>query len=128
MSAFILELASEETAETISDLVSFVGADESGSFGILADREPLATALSYGLCRFRTADERVHFLAIPGGILSFAENVLHVATSRYLRADDGSALLQSLDTRMHSEDESLRAMRETLRNLDRELLSRLIEE
>ena len=127
MSTFTLELASEDSAERIRDVVSLVAVDDSGSFGILAGHEPLVTALSYGLCRYRTSDERVYFLAIPSGIMSFADGVLHLATSRYLRDDDSSALLERLDARMRSEAESLQGMRETLRNLDRELFRRLIE-
>lgn len=128
MNTFSVEITSEDTAETIEAVESFVGVDESGSFGILAGREPLVTALSWGLCRLRTAGDIVEFLALPGGILSFENNVLHLATQHYLRAEDSSTILEELDERMRSELEDRRAMREMLRNLDRELLRRLLKD
>lgn len=126
MKAFRIDLASEDSEESIGGVLSFVGSDASGSFGILADREPLVTALEWGLCRFRTADRNAHFLALPGGILSFADGVLHIATRRYLRDDDSSALLTRLARTAHTEEEDRRAMRQVLHNLDRELLRRLV--
>ena len=126
--SFRLELSSEESAETIGDIESFVASDESGSFGILTDREPFVTALSWGLCRFRTVDGKVQYVALPGGILSFSGNVLCVATSHYLRDDDGTKILEKLNRRMRAEVDDRRAMRETLKNLDRELLRRLLKE
>jgi len=128
MSAFVIELSSEEAAETIAGVESFVGADESGSFGILADHEPLVTALSWGLCRYRTSDGAVEFVALPGGILSFSDGALRIATSQYLRAPDSAAILAKLDERMRIEQRERHAMREMLHNLDRELLRRLLRD
>lgn len=127
MKTFRIELSSENAAESIDGIVSFVGSDESGSFGILADREPLVTALAWGLCRFSTDEGKTHFLAFPGGVLTFADGVLHIATPRYLRDDDSVALLARLEEGMRTEAEDRRAMRQVLRNLDRELLRRLAQ-
>lgn len=127
MSTFRIEIASEDAAETIAGVESFVGGDESGSFGILANHEPLVTALSWGLCRLRTMGGNVQYLAFPGGILSFDDNVLTIATQHFLREDDSSVILEKLDERMRSERKDRQATREMLHNLDRELLRRLLK-
>lgn len=127
MSVFRLELVSEEGQESIDRIVSFVGADESGSFGILANREPLITILSWGLCCFTTADGARQYVGMPGGVLSFAGGVLHIATPRYIRAAESQALLTQLDESMRTEEEDRRHLREVLHNLDREFLRRLAQ-
>ena len=128
MNAFTVEIAAEDASETIENVESFVGVDESGSFGILAGREPLVTALGWGLCRLRKVDGGIEFLALPGGILSFADDVLHLAARHYFRASDSTAILQQLDERMRAELRDRREMREMLHNLDRELLRRLLKD
>ena len=128
MNAFTVEIAAEDASETIEGVESFVGVDESGSFGILAGREPLVTALGWGLCRLRTVDGAIKFLALPGGILSFENDVLRLATQHYFLAAESGTILQQLDARMRSELQDRRAMREMLHNLDRELLRRLLQQ
>ena len=127
MTAFRLELVSEDGHEAIEGIVSFVGADESGSFGILGNREPLVTVLSWGLCRFTNADGVTQYVGMPGGVLTFDEGVLRIATPRYVRAGEAEAVLKELDVRMKTEEEDRRRLREVLHNLDREFLRRLAQ-
>ncbi|HTX02268.1 MAG TPA: hypothetical protein VMD07_01205 [Candidatus Acidoferrales bacterium] len=127
MSDFRLDLVSEERHESIDRIVSFIGADESGSFGILANRESLITILSWGLCRFTTADGATEYVGMPGGVLSFGERLLRIATPRYVRAAESETLLRQLDDRMKTEEEDRRRLREVLHNLDREFLRRLAQ-
>jgi len=127
MSDFRLELVSEEGHESIDRIVSFVGADESGSFGILANHEPLITILSWGLCHLETADGATQHIGMPGGVLSFDGGVLRIATPRYVRAAESEIVLKQLDDRMKTEEEDRRHLREVLHNLDREFLRRLAQ-
>jgi F-type H+-transporting ATPase subunit epsilon len=99
--------------------------EASGSFGILAGREPLVTVLSWGACRYRTRDEAAHYLAVPGGALFFRNGVLRIVTPRCVLGDDYAEILNTLDTRMRAETEEKGEVRRMLRELDRELLSRL---
>jgi F-type H+-transporting ATPase subunit epsilon len=126
MSSFAIELSSEDAFETLSGVESFVGVDESGSFGILARHEPLVTALDWGLCRFRLADGTIYYLGLPGGILSFAAGVLKIATPHYVRERDGATVLDRLSARMRAEEADRRDLRQLLRKLDQELLRRMI--
>ncbi|HTX55701.1 MAG TPA: hypothetical protein VMD47_01220 [Candidatus Acidoferrales bacterium] len=125
MRIFAIELSSEDVYEHIDGVTSFVASDASGSFGILADREPLVTTLAWGLCWMRTGDGE-HYLALPGGVLYFAENVLRICTRRYVRADDPSHIVERLNDDMRAEHAVTRDMHQLLHKLDRELLTRLL--
>ena len=54
MNTFSLHLQSATQYEHIEGVSSFVGEDESGSFGIRAHHERMTTALSYGLARYQS--------------------------------------------------------------------------
>jgi len=124
---FAIELISQKRGERIESVVSFVGTDGSGSFGILSGREPLATTLSWGLCSLRTAQSHARqYLAMPGGVLYFAQDVLHLCARLYLRDDDPERIVERLAGEMRAEEESSRAMHALLRDLDRELVRRLL--
>jgi F-type H+-transporting ATPase subunit epsilon len=108
-------------------VVSFVGSDASGSFGILGGREPFATTVSWGICRLRMADQVVwRYLALPGGVLSFASGRLHIAARRYFLDDDPERIVKTLTEQMRAEDQRTRDVHELLRDLDRELMRRLL--
>ena len=125
MNGFAIELASEDAFERVEGAISFVASDASGSFGILADRESLVTTLAWGLCWFRT-DQGEQYLAVPGGVLYFAENLLHICTRRYLRAAEPTRIVDRLNQDMRAERDVTRDMHDLLRKLDRELLARLL--
>jgi F-type H+-transporting ATPase subunit epsilon len=125
VSVFTIELSSQERMERIEGVVSFVGYDESGSFGILAHRAPLATSLAWGLCRFHRTDGVGHYLALPGGMLFFDGEVLHIATSRYLRDEDPRKIIERLTEEERLEEKSAHEFHELLQRLDHELLRRL---
>jgi F-type H+-transporting ATPase subunit epsilon len=125
---FAIELSSQERYERVEDVVSFVGADRSGSFGILGGREPLATTLSWGLCSFRAVDTGTReYVAVPGAVLYyFAPEVLHICARLYLRDQDPERIIRRLMDEMHAEEESSRSMHALLRDLDRELMRQLL--
>lgn len=124
---FAIELNSQERGERIESVVGFVGTDGSGSFGILSGRQPLATTLSWGLCSLLTAEAAARqYLAMPGGLLYFARDVLHVCARLYLRDDHPERIVKRLADEMRAEEESSREMHALLRDLDRELMRRLL--
>lgn len=63
---------------------------------------------------------------MPGGVLYFADDVLHICSRRFLRDDDPSSIVQRLAGEMHAEEVSTREMHLLLRDLDRELMRRLL--
>lgn len=127
MKTFILNLQDATRSETIDGVVSFVGEDTSGSFGILAGHVRAMTSLIFGLARFRTGDGAWQYLALPGALLYFRDNVLTVNTRRYLLGDDYMRISQALQQELLEEEEKLRAVKESLRHMEEALLKRLWE-
>ena len=125
MKSFTLLLHDAIHEERVTDVTIFVGWDESGSFGILAGHERFMTILSWGLARFQTADGGWHYLALPGGLLSFHNNTATVSTRRFLRDDDADRISRTLEAHLSVEEGSLRAMKESLSRLEEEMFKRL---
>jgi F-type H+-transporting ATPase subunit epsilon len=121
---FAVELSSEQRTERIEGVVSFVGRDDSGSFGILSGREPFATILSWGLCSLQVQAER-RYVALPRGVLYFAEDVLRICAHRFVLDDDPERIVERLAQEMRQEEATSRDLHALLRDLDRELLRRL---
>ncbi|MCO6441392.1 MAG: F0F1 ATP synthase subunit epsilon [Nitrococcus mobilis] len=125
MRTFGLELRSAGGAETIEGVISFVGEDQSGRFGIQAHHERFMTALVFGLARFRLHDRRWEYLALSGALLYFADNRLWLATRRYLRDSDYKRISGTLNTTLLAEEKKLQASHESLRRLEEAMLKRL---
>lgn len=126
VNTFTAQISDETRSREIGDIVSFVGRDASGSFGILAGREPFATSLLWGLCEIRSAGGGELFLAVAGGILFYDGVALRVATRRFLIDPDGARIIAQLAAEDSSEATTTRSMHAMLRSLDRELLRRLL--
>jgi F-type H+-transporting ATPase subunit epsilon len=125
MRTFIMHLQSATQYERIEDVVSFVGEDDSGCFGLLAGHARIMTALVFGLARFRTEKEGWEYLALPGGLIYFLQNRLYVNTRRYLRSTDYNGIVEDLRQQLRGEEEGLRDMKENLRHLEEEMFRRL---
>lgn len=125
MNTFVLHLQSGTQYERINDAVSFIAADDSGSFGILAGHARLMTALATGLARFRTADATWHYLALPGAVLYFVDNELYVNTRRYVHDPDYRRVSRAWREELLVEEDGLRAVTERLKRLEDEMLKRL---
>jgi F-type H+-transporting ATPase subunit epsilon len=127
MKAFALNILDASGAREFPDICSFVGQDDSGSFGILAGHARMTTALTIGLARVRKADGHVLYLALPGGVLHFDANVLTVSTRLCLVDDDYTRITQALEERVLSEEAALRSMKESLRHMEEAILLRMWE-
>ena len=127
MKTFRLTLSDATRRETFEEVISFVGEDASGSFGILAGHARLMTALLFGLARFRRADGHWRYLAFPGALLYFVNDELSISTRRYLLDDDYGRISVALQEQLLAEEEGLRVMKESLHRMEEELLRRLWE-
>jgi F-type H+-transporting ATPase subunit epsilon len=124
---FTLALHDATRSEEIRGVSSFVGEDASGSFGILAGHARLMTILITGLARFRSDMDPWRYLALPGAVLYFRDNVLTLCTRRYLLDDDYARINQSLKQQLLTEEEQLHTMKESLRHMEEKVLKRLWE-
>jgi len=126
MRTFLMRLDSATGCESIEDVVSFVGEDASGSFGIMAGHMRMITFLNFGLGRFRIAGGEMEYVALPGGLLYFVGNELRISTRRYFRSKDYNEMEDVLDRELQEEEESLKAIKNSLRRLDESILRRLL--
>ncbi|MHB1531767.1 F0F1 ATP synthase subunit epsilon [Acidithiobacillus sp.] len=125
MSTFTLHLQSAILHEHLEGVASFIGEDASGSFGILAHHARFMTTLSFGLARFRQADAPWQYLAMPGALLYFFDNGLHIYTRRYLRDPDHHRIRQALEEQIGAEEKALQGVKTALHHLEEEMLHRL---
>ena len=125
MSTFVLHLQDATRSERIADVVSFVGEDASGSFGLLAGHARFMTTLVFGLARFRTEQDAWEFLAVPGALVYFVNNELFLSTRRYVRDTDYERISAVLAQQLVTEEERLHDIRESLQRMEQEMLKRL---
>jgi F-type H+-transporting ATPase subunit epsilon len=125
MNTFVIHLQSAIQYEQIEKVVSFVGEDDSGSFGILSGHGRMMTLLAFGLARFRLINQDWEFLAFPGAVAYFADGQLYLSTRRYLRGADYEHLSIALRDELLAEEEALRETKLSVRRLEEEMFRRL---
>ena len=81
-------LASTTQYDRVEKVISFIGEDDSGSFGVLPGHARMMTLLRFGLARFRVLGEDWEYLALPGALAYFLDGELHLSTRHYLRGKD----------------------------------------
>lgn len=125
MNTFRLHLESATQYERIENAVSFVGEDNSGSFGIQAGHGRMMTLLTFGLARFRMQDRDWEYLAMPGALAYFVDGELHLSATRYVRGADYEGISATLQKELLAEEEALQEMKQSLRRLEEEMFKRL---
>lgn len=127
MRRFELILRDASGSESIPDVVSFVGEDASGTFGILGGHARMMTSLTFGLARFRPVDSDWRYIALARGVLYFCDDVLEIDTRRYLIGDDYERLSHALGEQLAAEEQALKEAASSLRRMEEEMLARLWE-
>lgn len=126
MRTFTLQLNGVRQSKRIGSVVSFVGEDASGSFGLRAGHERFMTPLVFGLARYRLADGLWHYLALPGALLYFAGNELAINTRRYIEDTDYRRISRALTEQLLKEEEVLVGLKLHLRQLEEAMLRQLL--
>ena len=127
MNSFTLRLQDATRSEEIPNVISFVGEDASGSFGILPGHCRLMTSLDLGLARFRVEGEGWRYLALPGAILYFRDNLLTLSTRHYLLDDDYTRISNALRQQLLLEEQKLHTVKESLRRMEEAIFRRFWE-
>jgi F-type H+-transporting ATPase subunit epsilon len=125
MTNLVLCLESPARCQRVERVASFVAEDASGSFGIEPGHEPLVTVLDFGLSRFRGESASWQYLAAPGAVLFLDGKELHFATRRYVLGDDFATIQATLREQIRAEERDLQAIKNSLRDLEQEMLRRL---
>lgn len=127
MNTFTVVLQDVTHAETIEGVSSFVGEDKSGSFGILANHARMMTILVMGLARYRTGNGPWQYLAQPGALLYFQNNILTISTRHYFRHDDYMQISRYLQQKLLAEEEQLHEVKHSLQHMEQEILRHIWE-
>jgi F-type H+-transporting ATPase subunit epsilon len=122
---FTLQLQQSTACERIDGVTSFVGEDDSGSFGLRPGHERFATVLSFGLARFRVGPSAWEYLAVPGGVLYCRGNELLLCARRLFRHADYEEVARELREQLIAEERELHEFKQSLRRLEQEMLKRL---
>lgn len=125
MNTFDMQLQDATHAELVNGVTSFVGEDSSGSFGIQAGHARMMASLSFGLARFRTQTSDWRYVALPGALLYFHDNMLSLSTRHYVIDDDYLRISAVLREELLAEETELRSLKESLHRMEEETMRRL---
>lgn len=123
---FTLQLFDSRCSEQIDGVTSFVGEDASGRFGILSGHRRFMTVLVFGLARFRRGEgSEWEYLALPGALLYFVDNMLTLASRHYLRDTNYERISARLADELLAEEEALHDVRESVKRMEEAMLKRM---
>lgn len=125
MKTFQLQLQDARQQQRIAGVRSFVAEDATGSFGILPGHARFMTILVFGMARFRLEDAAWQYLAAPGAVLYFHDNLLSLSTRHYLIDSDYEKISVLLQQQLLIEEDNLHIMKENLHLLEEQMLKRL---
>lgn len=127
MNVFELTLLDGQGGQSFTGVQHFIAADDNGSFGILAGHQHSLAVLRYGLARFCDQHGDWRYLALPGGVLRFADNRLTITTVRYFLGDDRHLICEQLADELARNDSEIHTARATLSEIERSLVRRLAQ-
>lgn len=125
MNTFPMHLESTTQYDRVEKVISFIGEDDSGSFGLLPGHARMMTLLRFGLARFRVLDEDWEYLALPGALAYFLDGELHLSTRHYLRGKDYDKISTALEQELLVEEDNLQVVKQSLHRLEEEMFKRL---
>ncbi len=120
-----MHLESTTQYERVEKVISFIGEDDSGSFGVLPGHARMMTLLRFGLARFRVLAEDWEYLALPGALAYFLDGELHLSTRHYLRGKDYDRISIALEQELLVEEDNLQVVKQSLHRLEEEMFKRL---
>jgi F-type H+-transporting ATPase subunit epsilon len=125
VNTFPMHLESTTQYEQVANVISFIGEDDSGSFGVLPGHARMMTLLRFGLARFRVLGEDWEYLALPGALAYFLNGELHLSTRHYLRGKDYDRISTALEQELLVEEDNLQVVKQSLHRLEEEMFKRL---
>ena len=125
MNGFTVQLQSAVQCDRLEGVVSFVGEDASGSFGLMKGHGRFVTTLRFGLAQLGYDDGRREYLALPGAVAHFDGYQLTISTRRYLRGDDYNRISEVLRDEMVQEEQVLVEFKHSLEQMEQAMMLRL---
>ena len=125
MNGFTVQLQSAVQCERLEGVVSFVGEDASGSFGLMKGHGRFVTTLRFGLAQLGYEDDRRDYLALPEAVASFDGDLLTISARRYLRGDDYTRISEVLRDEMVLEEQVLGEFKHSLEQMEHAMMLKL---
>jgi len=125
VNGFTVQLQSAVQCERLEGVVSFVGEDASGSFGLMKGHGRFVTTLRFGLAQLGYDDDRRDYLALPEAVASFDGDLLTISARRYLRGDDYTRISEVLRDEMVQEEQVLGEFKHSLEQMERAMMLKL---
>lgn len=125
MNGFVVLLQSATQSERLEQVVSFVGEDASGSFGLMKGHGRFVTSLVFGMARVKYLDGSREYLALPEAVAYFDCGVLTLSSRRYLRDADYSRISRRLRDELVQEETKLVELKHSLEQMERAMMMRL---
>ncbi len=107
--------------------LSFIAQDPGGSFGLRARHETFVTCLQPGLARVHIEDEGWWYIAQPGAVVVFRENVLRLSTSQFILSRDRDQLIARMEQVWQAADQGLRTTKTSYLQMEQALTRKLWE-
>lgn len=85
----------------------------------------MMTILRFGLARFHCGDEHWQYLAIPGAVLYFDDNKLHLMCRHFLLDDEYENISRRLQEELLVEEEELQDLHISLQQMEQAMLKRM---
>ncbi|MBK6288188.1 MAG: F0F1 ATP synthase subunit epsilon [Gammaproteobacteria bacterium] len=128
---FRMEVYDSRQLACVEEVWQFVGEDASGCFGLMAHHQRFMTVLESGLARFRHGlDDAVadwEYLAFPGALLSFEDNVLRIIARRFWRHADFDQISRILEEQMLRDQQASQQLRLSLAKIEENMMLRIWE-
>lgn len=125
-STFDATIITPQAIKTVEKLSFFRAEDKSGSFGILSRHTAFLTVLESAIA-IAVIDNKEHYYAFNGGILSFKNNHLKIMTQEFVESDDLNRLLDSIKYAFKVQEEKERLFSDNIENLQNAFIKKLIE-
>lgn len=125
-STFDARIITPQAVETIEHISFFRAEDKSGSFGILPRHIEFLTTLEPSIA-IAVIEEREHYYAFNGGVLSFKGNALTITAKEFVQSDKVSDLLEMIKRSFKAQEEKERMFSENIENLQKAFIKKLIE-
>lgn len=125
MTNFNLVIQDTIHSQQYDGVTSFVGEDDSGSFGIMANHARMMATLVMGLARFRIGEQNWLYVATPGALLYFHNNQLTLSTRHFFIDEDYMRISRTLEEQLLKEENQLLKQKQSLRHMEEVVLKRL---
>jgi F-type H+-transporting ATPase subunit epsilon len=125
-STFNATITTPKAIKIVENISFFRAEDKSGSFGILPRHTAFLTVLESAIA-IAEIEDKEHYYAFNGGILSFKNNHLKIMTQEFVESDDLNRLLDSIKYAFKVQEEKEHLFSDNIENLQNAFIKKLIE-